>query len=86
MKKVFYICTKPIENWDIFAPSGSEDTQRHTSLLLLHQEQDLENVSVSHVWNLKENEQNIGNKNTQETISYQNFLEQIFSHDLSVVV
>lgn len=87
MKKIFYICTKPIENWDIFTPITSGDTaQSPISLLLLHKEQNLENVSIAHVWNLNGSEQDKGSRNTQQSISYQDFLEQVFSHDLSVVI
>lgn len=87
MKKIFYICTKPIENWNIFTPLASGDTaQSHISVLLLHKEQNLENVYVAQVWNLSGSEQDKGNENTQNKISYQDFLEQVFSHDLSVVI
>ena len=87
MKKIFYICTKPIKNWDIFIPLGSKDiTQSNISILLLHKEQDLENICVSRVWNLNGSKQDRGVRNTQENISYQDFLEQIFLHDLSVVI
>ena len=86
MKKILYICTKPIDNWDVFAPILSEDTQPRISLLLLHQQQSLEKVSVSHVWNLQGSEEDRGSGKTQKTISYQDILEQIFSHDLSVVI
>jgi len=87
MKKIFYICTKPIENWSIFTPLASGDTaQSHISVLLLHKEQNLENVYVAQVWNLSGSEQDKGNENTQNKISYQDFLEQVFFHDLSVVI
>ena len=87
MKKILYICTKYIENWDIFTPSTSENpTQNTISLLLLHQEQHLENVPVSQVWNLDGGDQSHEGVGTQKTISYQDFLEQVFLHDLSVVI
>jgi len=87
MKKIFYICTKLIENWDIFTPLAHENTaQSNMSLLLLHQEQHLENVRVSQVWYLNKDEQDHGDRNTQKKFSYQDFLEQVFSHDLAVVI
>lgn len=87
MKKILYICTKTIEDWEIFTPFARENTTQSTmSLLLLHQEQRLENVDVSHVWYLTKDEQNHGDGNTHEEFSYQNFLEQVFSHDLAVVI
>jgi hypothetical protein len=87
MKKILYVCINPIKNWDIFTPSPVEGKARSTiSLLLLHKEQDLEGVSVSHVWNLNESEQDCEDRNTQKSISYQGFLEEVFSHDLSMVI
>ncbi len=87
MKKILYICANPIENWDIFTPTTGEDPSQNTlSLVLLHQEQNLDHVSVSQVWNLSENGKNAESRIPQKTISYQNFLEEIFSHDLSVVI
>jgi hypothetical protein len=87
MKKIFYICTKTIENWDIFTPLAHGDSAQSTmSLLLLHQEQHLENVYVSQVWYLNRDEQDRGGGNTQKKFSYQDFLEQVFSHDLAVVI
>ena len=87
MKKIFYICTNPIENWDIFTPLTSEDPAHyHISLLLLHKEQKLENISVPQVWTLNGSTQDKSGRNTLKNISYQDFLEQVFSHDLSVVI
>lgn len=87
MKKILYICANHIENWDIFTPTTGEDPSQDTiSLLLLHQEQNLDHVSVSQVWNLSESGKNGDSRIPQKTISYQNFLEEIFSHDLSVVI
>lgn len=87
MKKILYICTKTIENWDIFASFTSEgSTQITLSLLLLHQEQHLENVPVSQVWNLARGDQSHQRVGNQKTLSYQDFLEQVFLHDLSVVI
>ncbi len=85
MKKIFYICTNLIENWDIFAPEH-DSSQNSISLLLLHKEQHLENVTVSHVWKLDENEQDRESVNFSKDLSYQEFLEEIFSHDLAVVI
>ncbi len=87
MKKILYICTKPIENWDIFTPPVSGDlTQSTISLLLLHEDQHLENVPVSQVWNLNRGEQQNGDVDNPTNISYQEFLEQVFAHDLSVII
>ena len=85
MKKIFYICTNPIENWDIYTPEAKSDqSPQAISLLLLHQKQNLEHVTVSQIWHLNETKK--ANDNLQETLSYQEFLEKIFSHDLSVVI
>lgn len=87
MKKILYICTRTIENWDIFTSFSSEDPTRRTiSLLLLHQEQHLENIPVSQVWNLERGDQSHEGIGIQKTISYQDFLEEVFLHDLSVVI
>ncbi len=87
MKKILYICTNPIEDWEIFIPKIKDDQIQHSiSLLLLHKEQNLEKNFVSHVWYLKENETKEVNNNFQKTLSYREFLEQVFSHDLSVVI
>lgn len=87
MKKILYICAKPLENWDIFTPLPSGDSAQNTiSLLLLHHEQNLLNVSVSQVWNIYRGEKHHNEGNTQKSISYQEMLEQVFSHDLSVVI
>ena len=87
MKKILYICANPIENWDIFTPpTGENPSDSSISLLLVHQEQKLDHVSVSQVWNLSENEKDVGGINPPNILSYQGFLEEIFSHDLSVVI
>ncbi len=87
MKKILYICANSIDNWDIFAPDTNEDASQNTiSLVLLHREQNLDHISVSQVWNLNENEKDTEGLNPQKTLSYQSFLEEIFSHDLSVVI
>jgi len=87
MKKIFYICTKSVENWDIFVPSGPEKTaQDNLSLLFLHGEHDLRNAPVSQIWYLNKEQKDHGDKNSQKNLSYQGFLEQIFSHDLPVVI
>ena len=87
MKTILYICTKTIENWEIFTLFASEGSPQSTiSLLLLHQEQHLENVVVSQVWNLDRGDQSHERVGTQNAFSYQDFLEQVFLHDLSVVI
>ncbi len=87
MKKILYICANPIENWDIFVPTTSENSSQNTiSLVLLHHEQKLDHVAVSQVWNLSDSGNNAENLIPPKTISYQSFLEEIFSHDLSVVI
>ncbi len=88
MKKIFYICTKHIENWDIFTPPDSIDITSHNiSVLLLHREQDMKNVRVSQVCYLNLCEQDTGDRNTSaKNISYQEFLEQVFVHDLALVI
>jgi len=87
MKKILYICTNFIENWEIFIPATDGRTTKITlSLLLLHKEQNLEKVSVSQIWNLNGSEQDGTPKNPHKNISYQEFLEEVFSHDLSVVL
>ena len=85
MKKILFICINYIENWDIFTPSENQDTsQNNYSVLLLHQKQDLEKIHVSRVWNLSEID--TITMNIPKNISYQDFLEQIFLHDLAMVI
>jgi len=85
MKKILFICINPIENWDIFIPSGSKDiSQNNISVLSLHKKQDLEKINVSQVWNLSETD--TISTNMPKNISYQDFLEQIFFHDLAMVI
>ena len=85
MKKIFFICINHIENWDVFTPSESQDTsQNNISVLLLHKKQDLEKIHVSQVWNLSETD--TISTNIPKNISYQNFLEQVFLHDLAIVI
>lgn len=85
MKKIFFICINHIENWDVFTPPESKDTSQNTiSVLLLHEKQDLENLHVSQVWNLSE--QDATGANFPKNISYQGFLEQVFLHDLAMVI
>lgn len=87
MKKIIYISTKPLENWDFFVPTGPEKTaQGNFSLVILHREQDLTNAPISQVWYLNENQKSHDIGNSLNEISYQGFLEQIFSHDLPVVI
>lgn len=69
----------------MFAPSKSQDTSQNTiSVLLLHQKQDLEKIHVSQVWNLGETD--TISTNIRKNISYQDFLEQVFLHDLAIVI
>jgi len=83
MKKIFYICTKPIKHWEIFTPPESFNVSASDiSVLLLNQEQDLSNIHASQIWKLASTEGDIPTRN----ISYQGFLEQIFLHDLSLVI
>lgn len=85
MKKIFFICINHIENWDVFTPPASKDiSQNNISVLLLHKKQDLEKMHVSQVWNLSETD--TIDMNIPENISYQDFLEQIFLHDLAMVI
>lgn len=87
MKNIFYICTKNIENWDIFTPPESRDTNLHNiSVLLLHTEQDMHNARVSHVYYLNTSDHDTQSKITSKSITYQDFLEQVFVHDLAVVI
>lgn len=85
MKNIFYICTKNIENWDIFTPPESIDTNLHNiSVLLIEREQDMQNVRVSQVYYLNASECDIQDK--IKNITYQEFLEQVFVHDLALVI
>jgi hypothetical protein len=85
MKKIFLICINHIENWDVFIPPDSKDiSQKNISALLLHKKQDLEKMHVSQVWNLSETD--TISKNIPKNISYQDFLEQVFLHDLAIVI
>ena len=85
MKKIFFICINYIENWDIFTPSEGQDTSQNTiSVLLLHQKQDLEKIHASQVWNLGETD--TMSTSILKNISYQDFLEQVFLHDLAIVI
>ena len=69
----------------MFTPSESQDTSQNTiSVLLLHQKQDLEKIHVSQVWNLGETD--TISMDVPKNISYQNFLEQVFLHDLAIVI
>ena len=87
MKKKLYICVNPIENWDIFTPLLSGNPVPDTmSLVLLHDKQDLENVPLSQVWVLDRSEQHDDGVNAHKRISYQEMLEQVFAHDLSMVI
>jgi hypothetical protein len=85
MKKIFFICINHIENWDVFIPPESKDiSQNNISILLLYKKQDLEKIHVSQVWNLGETD--TIRTNIPKNISYQNFLEQVFLHDLAIVI
>jgi|GEM_PF-2551715 len=87
MKKILYICTKPIKHWDIFTPPDTINTsQNDISVLLLYKEQDLQNVHASQIWKLNPSEGEEFSQNVLQNISYQGFLEQIFLHDLSLVI
>ena len=81
MKKILFICINHIENWEVFTPPKSQDiSQSNISVLLVHKKQDLEKIPVSQVWNLGETD------TISQNISYQDFLEQVFLHDLAMVV
>ena len=81
MKKILFICINHIENWEVFTPPKSQDiSQSNISVLLVHKKQDLEKIPVSQVWNLGETD------TISQNISYQDFLEQVFFHDLAMVI
>ena len=83
MKTIFYICTKSIKHWKIFTPPENFNVaSSDISVLLLNQEQDLSNIHASQIWKLNSSEGDVSIKN----ISYQGFLEQVFLHDLSLVI
>jgi len=85
MKKIFFVCINYIENWDMFTPPESKDiSQKNISILLLHEKQDLEKIHVSQVWNLSETD--TISTDIPKNISYQDFLEQVFLHDLAIVI
>jgi hypothetical protein len=69
----------------MFSPPESKDiSQNNISVLLLHKKQDLEKIHVSQVWNLSETD--TISTDIPKNISYQDFLEQVFLHDLAIVI
>ena len=69
----------------MYTPPESKDIpQNNISVLLLHKKQDLEKIHVSQVWNLSETD--TISMDVPKNISYQNFLEQVFLHDLAIVI
>jgi hypothetical protein len=69
----------------VFTPPAVKDiSQNNISVLLIHKKQDLEKIHVSQVWNLSETD--TIDMNIPKNISYQDFLEQIFLHDLAMVI
>jgi len=69
----------------MFTPHESKNiSQNKISVLLLHERQDLEKIRVSQVWSL--GEINTISTNIPKNISYQDFLEQVFLHDLAMVI
>lgn len=87
MKNIFYICTKPIRNWDVFIPPEHiEEAQAKISVLIINQDQELNNIHVSHVWTLNQDKSNVLGFSSIKNISSQHFLEQIFLNDLSMVI
>ena len=87
MKKILFICQNSIENYDSCFPFGEEDpVTNNISVVFLQKETDLKNKSVSQAWNLIANKTRSEEKDKSSNISYQEFLEKVFSHDLSLVV
>jgi len=85
MKKILFICINHIENWEVFTHPKSKDmSQSNISVLLVHKKQDLEKIHVSQVWNLGETD--TISLNIPKNISYQDFLEQVFLHELTMVI
>jgi len=69
----------------MYTPPESKDIpQNNISVLLLHNKQDLEKIHVSQVWNLSETD--TISMDVPKNISYQHFLEQVFLHDLAIVI
>jgi len=69
----------------MYTPPDSKDiSQNNISVLLLHNKQELEKIHVSQVWNLSETD--TISMDVPKNISYQNFLEQVFLHDLAIVI
>ncbi|MEE9232007.1 MAG: hypothetical protein V3U07_00990 [Nitrospirales bacterium] len=87
MKKVFYISTKPVYDWDFIVPS---DNKKNTcpmdiSILLMQDGLGQKNLPTSSVRVLNSGDEQVDSK-TSEGMSYQEFLEEIFSNDLVLVI
>ncbi len=86
MKTLFYICTKNIDHWDVFTPlEHTQASQNQISILFLMEDHNVRNVPASCIWKLNMDTLHLVDSSTR-SMSYQEFLEQIFLHDLSIVI
>ena len=86
MKKVFYITTKKINDWDFLVPPNTKNPmQTDISILLLQDGVGQENLPSFPVYVLNSGDEK-GDSTVSNMMSYQEFLEQIFFNDLPLVI
>lgn len=69
--------------WDVFIPSEAKAT---ISVLLLHKEHNIQDIPVSQIYSLNTNKQQAQDEDSSKSMTYQEMLEQVFIHDLTVVL
>ena len=80
MKKILYIINNPTQDWKTLIPAQGVDS----TCVMVKRDFDSESIPVSKKY-LLDSSTTDGDDNSQ-TISYQKFLEEIFSSDLPVVL
>ena len=87
MRNIFYICTKNQDDWNTFIPETTgASSEMNLSVLLLQNGLGLPHFPTSQVFVLSHERERGEDSKQYEPISYQRFLEKIFSADLALVI
>jgi len=80
VKKILYIVNGSHQDWELITPTREIES----TYLVVKDEFDSENIPLSQKYILNQGNDNKGS--ASNTISYQKFLEEIFSSDLPMVL
>ncbi len=87
MKQILYVCTKPVSDWEIFLPQEQRKSRHHNiSVLSVDCEQNVDHSALCQFMFIGKKKDEILKIGVYRNIVYQDFLNEVFSHDLCVVL